>query len=361
MGIPFWKSIGFFVVVLWLSLRLFPTDRELGMYYASVEGFDAARFYLAKQFYRNPSDWPNSVRYLKSLGAAGNVREFENAMQRLYRLQKNRLKLHELAAEFYSGLEEYEEASRHWLAILRLDPAQKDARGRFVSFCLLNGHKDRLIELYSDEIKRGVAWTETYYELGRLYCLRHEAALAEAVYAKLLQKSPKEVSARTRLIDIDSYRGDGGKVLALYRELLALEPANEKFALGYAEALMKYEQWSEASDFIAQAMRKFPGNPRLVYLLVDAMMKTGKKKEALGILEGLRAEGKIRLNALKVMAEIYYEKGDYSKAREMLREYHEKTGGDYRSHHVLGDVLTRLGDKGGGKREYEEALRLLRN
>jgi tetratricopeptide (TPR) repeat protein len=361
MGIPFWKSVSFFVVMLWISLRLFPSNRELGLYYSASQGFDVARFYLAKQFYHNPADQANTIRYLRSLESAGNTREFEHALEKLYRMQKNPVFVHRIAADYYERRENLEEAARHWVLILRKDPSLKDVRSKFVSFCLLNHHAEQLMDFYDDEVREGIASLQTYYDLGRLYLLAKRTEDAQWVYKSLLERYPQESLAQLQLIRIFEYEGKLDAAARLYLQLAAEYPREEKIVLECADFLVRHERFTEAAELVRGAAPRFPNSQRMSYLLVDILYRTGDKQGAVAILEKLHAEGKIKLPALKTMGEIYSEQKQYLKAQGILKEYHEKTGGDYRSHHILGDVLSGLGDKSGGRREYEEALKLLRS
>ncbi|MFA6600175.1 MAG: hypothetical protein WC352_08215 [Candidatus Omnitrophota bacterium] len=361
MGIPIWKSALFFAAILWVALRLFPTSRELGFYYSEGEGFDSARFYLARQFHRDPLDKSNTVRYLRSLESSGDEKEFENALQRLYRVQQKPLLIHKIAADFYERRENYEEAARHWSAILEISPGQSEVRAKFISFCLLNNAREPLIRLYGAEVRRGKARPNTYYDLGRLYGLDGRAGEARRVYEGLLTRFPGEDRARQRLIEILEYQNDIDAADTLYKERIALSPASAKLIAEYGDFLIRHARLNEAESILRDAALKFPADDRLAMLYLDALLKKGSREESIRFLESLRAQGRLRPGLLRTLAELYSELGQGEKARDMLREYHEQTGGDYRSHHLLGDILSKLGDASGARLEYERALKLLRS
>jgi len=360
VGIPWWKSALFFVSIAVFGIALFPSQRETGKLFSETGSLDKARFYLEKQFHRDPADLANTVRYLDSLRYHNEDIVFERSVKRLERLFAGNLEFLDVVARFYEDNYDYGKACKYWFEMLKIDPNLKDIREKLISTALLSKDFAHLIGLYNFEISRGYAGPEDYYALARLYSLERNSARARDIYERLLGKYPEESNAKVLLADIYEVSGEPDKAIALYGKLINGSPDNINYALKYIDLLIKAKKDNEAMEALEIFSRRFSSDSRFVRLLSDMYVKLGKRKEAIGLLEELYRRDPENYIVLKSLGDLYMDTRDYEKALEVLNAYNEKTGGDYHSHHVLGDVLSAMGDKTGGEREYREALGLIR-
>jgi tetratricopeptide (TPR) repeat protein len=363
MGIAFWRSAVFFFSMAWFGLRLFPSERELGLFFSMGRSFDQARFYLAKQFHEDPADKANALRYLEALMEDGQYDLFERSSGKMLEVSPKDAPLHGLLARYYETAMQFEDASRHWMRMIQADPdspRSKDARDKLASYYTHSKDDEALLALYEERAARYGGPEEIYYELARIYLLNRRVREAESAYRRLLESFPEAGPAKLKLAEIYEYQGRGDEALALYRSAALESPEDPEKALFLARALMRHKKHDEALEHILSCRRHFPRRLLFLELLADVYGEKGEKLEALRVLEEALVLDPYRAKIYKMLGELYFDTGDNHKAQERLRSYHEKTGGDYRSHHVLGDVLRALGDKTGSRREYEKALELLR-
>jgi len=360
MGIAWWKSAIFFVSITVFGIGLIPSGREMGKLYTESDAFDKAQFYLEKQFHEDPYDLANAERYLRSLIYHDRDTIFLREAGKLARMHPKNMHILKLLAEFYEDRMDYPEASEYWLRLLRIDPELEDFREKLLSYYRLGKKYRKLREFYESEVERETASLNEYHDLARLYALSQDTGNSEKIYKMILQKSPGDNRAKTALADIYLYKGEVNKAIAMYRDIVSGQPDNINYALIYADLLIKYRKDEEAKEAIKSFLTRFPRDERLITLLSDVYSRTGKRKEAIALLEELYEKNPENHNALKTLGGLYADAHDYDRALEVLNAYNEKTGGDYHSHHVLGDVLSAMGDKAGAEREYRKALDLIR-
>jgi len=360
MGIQWWKSSFFFLTMAVLGVMLFPSQREMGKLFSESYVFDKARFHLEKLFHENPGDLANAERYLNSLRYLKEDALFLRAGRRMTHLYPDSVALNRIMAAFYEDRMDYEKSSYYWLRMLKAKPSLTETKEKLISYYTLYKQDDKLIAFYEMEIKNKTAGLETMRSLGSLYLLQKRAEKAGVLYAQILAEYPYDENDRVRLAGIYEYEGETQKAIAIYRQISQSNPENANYALKLVDVLIRYKKDKEALEVLESCATRFSGDGRFLEILSDMYAKLGRTKEAVLLLEKLYAENPQNYKLLKSLGELYLNAKDYEKAREALVVYNEKTGGDYHSHHVLGDVLLAGGDRPGSEREYRQALQLIR-
>lgn len=360
MGIPFWKSVLFFLSIAVFSGYLFPSQRELGMYFSMSNNFNKARFYLEKQFHKDPSDENNSKRYLLALIYNGEYALFDRVSKKLLAQMPDSLWLNEVMANHFEDKMWFREASGHWFKMLEADPKQVDVWDKIVSYCIQSKNTDLLIRVYELAKARTRFKEDIYEELGRLYCLKKMAAEAERTYKEWLEHVPNSIRAKVKLAEIFEYEGKADDALRIYRDISDKNPKRKEYAMRVIERLIYYKRGEELMSTLESYSKRFPDEEDFPKMLSDLYLRMGKREESVEMLKAFYEKHPKYCKALASIGEIYYSMGDLERAKEYLRKYHEKIEGDYHSHHVLGDVLSALGDENGSQREYRQALELIR-
>jgi len=360
MGIPFWKSALFFIAVTVFSGYLFPSQRELGMYYSASKNFNNARFYLEKQYHKDPGDENNARRYLRALIYNGEYALFERVTKKLLPENPNAFWLNEIMADYFEDKMDFREAGGYWFKLLAKDPEQGEVRDKIVSYCLRDKNTDLLIRVYEMEKARLPFNAEIYGELARLYCLKRMPGKAEKIYLEWLRQTPGDAGVSAKLAEVYECEGKADEALALYREIADRNPKNKEYALRVIEKLIFYKRGEELLDTLDQYTKRFPDSEEFPKMLADFYLRLGKREESVRMLKAFYETHPEYHKALASLGEIYFSMGNFTEARDTLRKYHEKTDGDYHSHHVLGDVLAALGDENGSRREYRQALDFIR-
>ncbi len=359
MGISFWKSCLFFLVVVILGIILFPSPRMMGLFYAQSRRLTQARYYLEQHYQLDPQDLPNTVRYLQTLITSGDFVLFEQVGQKALAIYPNELSVHRVMADFYEGQFQYDQASAHWEKMLLLDPKLKDIPEKLLSYYIFEKNYPALIRIYELAIQQKQDSPDLYYDLARLYALQKQFKQAETIYTQLLEKFPHEAEAKLKLADMYEYTKQEEQALALYKKISQEQRDNVQYAKLFLEKLIEYKKEIEAMQLFHVYKKQFSRSDAFLIFLADVYLDFNQRQEASALLETI-AQHPYRKSYLDKLGELYYKVKEYEKASDLLRSYHDQTTGDYHSHHVLGDVYAALGDQEGSRREYEKALQLIR-
>lgn len=360
MGIRFWKSFLFFAFMIVFSARLFPSQRETGLYYALSQQFDRARFYLAKQFHMDPGDTANSLRYLKALNYEAEYGRAEKVAKALVRQYPGRPPFRRALAEFYEDQMRFNEAVPHWEVLVRLRPADTETEEKLLAYYIYEKELEKLISFYEERLRNGRLSFERLMALGDLYLKTSQYGKAEKLYLFAAKAYPEKVDVLSRLAELYEYQGDVDRALPFYRKMADLHPRRREYSLKLAEKLIRYGRAREALSWMDGLAEKFPRDKRIMMSVAGYYIELEEKDRALALLESLYRNDYENPELLETLAFLYGDLKHYSKAIELLERLHEKTDGHYSTYHRLGDYRAAVGDAAGSRREYEKALRLIR-
>ena len=101
-------------------------------------------------------------------------------------------------------------------------------------------------------------------ELGRAYLATGEDAKAQRLFIEILNQQPNNRGAQIELARVQAYQQRYDQSDALYRKLLAADPADEAAAIGLTSNLMHERQRAEAAAVADAALRYHPNSLRLL-------------------------------------------------------------------------------------------------
>ncbi|KJJ83728.1 hypothetical protein OMAG_002387 [Candidatus Omnitrophus magneticus] len=360
MGISFAKSIIFFICIIFLGLMLLPSYREAGKLLIESGNYEGASFYLSKQFHRDPADIKNTKRYLESLIYLEKFDVMEKISEKLTHFHEKDIDMLKALASYYNMKMDMGKAAFYWEKILRVNPKDKEIKEKLIAYYVINKKHDNLINFYKREIKRDTAILSEYYSLGNIFLGRKNATAAISVWTALLDKFPNERLAVEKLAISYESAGDIEKSISLYRDIYSKYKVGNDYFLSFVEKLCRHNKMDEAIEMLEKLFYSGVRDKNIDGLLIELYQKSGRTKDALAILEECVEEYPEEYNFLKLAGELYLEQKDYTKAFTAIRSYNEKTGGDYHSHHIIGDLLCGMGDTRAGEFEYRKALELIR-
>ncbi|MDD2752528.1 MAG: tetratricopeptide repeat protein [Candidatus Omnitrophica bacterium] len=360
MGISLWKSITFFLIIAIFAVMLFPSQRELGKLYTKSGIFDQARMYLQRHFHQSPEDVASTARYLQSMLYYGDGREFLTITNQMIQRYPQDKVYYELLAEFYEHNMMNKEACEVWLKLLRFNPQASELKYKAISYYKLSKDIPGLIKLYQWLITKNAANLTDYYDLAQFYSLRRQASAAQKTYLAILKKWPKEQDAQWQLACSYDASGESEKAIEWYRKTYQENPNNKNYALTLTVALLEHNKDKEAQDLLGELLVRFTGDKKFISGLLYQFETLDKSKGFLAKIEEFYAAHPQNFAFLKMLGQNYFDLNNYKKAAEVLRRYNEATGGDYHTHHLLGDILSAWGEKSASEREYREALKLIR-
>jgi predicted CXXCH cytochrome family protein len=144
---------------------------------------------------------------------------------------------------------------------------------------------DRAVEEYVTVQRVNADRPESHLNLGLLYSQRNQPIQAEAEYRKALELDPAFVRAHVNLADL--YRdlnrdADGEKLL---REALRDSPRDPALNHALGLLLARQKRYADAIAALGHAARLAPDEARYAYVYAVALDSTGKRREALKVLE----------------------------------------------------------------------------
>lgn len=360
MGISLWKSMLFFVAVAIMGVILYPTNREIGKFYAIGTEVEKAYLYLANHFHKDPDDVLNAVRYLKVILHLDRIDEFKRLSQKLLKKFPKNFALREILADFYEARFDLASASEHWREMFLMKPHLEDLRDRLVAYYYQQKNYNGLIEVYKDELRRNKNNSDLYYEIGHIYALKRMPHEAEGIYLQLLERFPEEGDARIRLAEIYEYTGNIDKALVQYKKLCTMYPLVLDYSEGWIDTLERAKRYKEMAEALPIVIKNFPTKAYFPTLLAHVYMELKEPNKAIDTLRAFYESSRGgEANVLLQLADIYSFVKDYNKAKAAVLEYNRKTGGNVRSYHLLGDVYSATDNEIAGKVNYEKALHML--
>jgi tetratricopeptide (TPR) repeat protein len=130
---------------------------------------------------------------------------------------------------------------------------------------------------------------EGQLNLGLLESSLGNAAAAEQAYRAALSREPGFVPAYVNLADLLARTGREGEADELLRQALELEPDNAGAYHALGLSLVRQQKLAAAVPELARARELQPGNARFAYVYAVALHETGRRRQALEVLEAAQA------------------------------------------------------------------------
>ena len=359
MRFPLWQIVLFCLAVIVLSIRLFPSSREIGLFYYKSKKYDQVESYLAKQFHDDPTDLANAFRYLTALNETGKYELLEEEGKKMLAVYPEDYNVHQFMAKFYEDRLMTTKASRHWLKMLELNPKEETLPKKLVYYYRLTKNYPALIELYEKELAQHPDDSQLYYDLAGFYAMDRNLNKTKETYELLVKNFPEDIDAKRVLAQILEIVGRSQEALSLYREITQKDPKNQYGFEELLEKLLFYKEEREALEFTQGLMERFSDPQPFLLVISGFFTRLQNQQEWMTILEkfhGQRAQEPI---VMRLLGEVYYEKKNYSAALELLQELHDTNQCDYYSHYLMANIYEAWEKSSEANFEYELALRHL--
>jgi len=359
MGISFWKIFLFFAAILALGLLLFPSQRQLGMFYSKSRDYSEALPYLSQQYQQHPEDFLNTRRYVQALLDQGDFGAAGDIITVLEKAHGREPAVLELLADYYEGQMLYDQAGHFWSALLAAGASSPEDKEKLINY-YIDYKKTAAMIVFFESAAPAEKTPDMFYYLAQIYSSRRDAAEMERIYLALLQKFPREETAKRKLADLYEASGRRQEALPFLEKLFLENPGSRDYAQRYIDALFYFNRADAVRQALNLLIHKFSASPSVLMLAARAYARAGERARALAVLADAAQLTQKDRRSWAQLGEIYFELEDFDSAKNVLEILHEKNGGTYHSHHILGDVLVAMGDGTRGRREYERALELVR-
>jgi tetratricopeptide (TPR) repeat protein len=211
-------------------------------------------------------------------------------------------------ADYYAASHQLKEAIPLYLRVLELQPDDANAREKLATGFVLTNQRDKAIEMLEQIIKEHPDKYQPYDLLAQV--LDDEA--------RSLQRANRLQEAQAKF----------AKVAANYEQSLLINPNHAGTYLRLAElCLGPLKGPDRAVKLLADARRRFPGAPEIVYYLAIAQREAKQSQQAVATFEEALHEAQLQEDDDLINAKFYFnygaaaeQAGLYEKAADLLRK-----------------------------------------
>src|SRR6266540_3840257 len=210
-------------------------------------------------------------------------------------------------ADYYAASQQLKEAIPLYLRVLELQPDDANAQEKLATGFILTNQRDKAVEMLEQIIKEH---PEKYQP-----------------YDLLAQVLDEEARSLQRANHPDEAKAKFAKVAANYEQSLLINPNHAGTYLRLAELLLgPLKDPERAVRFLAEARRRFPGAPEIVYYLAIAQREAKQTQRAVVTFEEALRDAQLDQDNEIVNAKFYFnygvtaeQAGLYEKAADLLR------------------------------------------
>jgi tetratricopeptide (TPR) repeat protein len=210
-------------------------------------------------------------------------------------------------ADYYAASQQLKEAIPLYLRVIELQPDDANAREKLATGFILTDQRGKAVELLEQIIKEHPEKYQPYDLL-----------------AQVLDDEARSLLRENRL---DEAKARFVKVAANYEQSLLINPNHAGTYLRLAELLLgPLKDPARAVKFLAEARRRFPRAPEIVYYLAIAQREAKQSQRAVATFEEALREAQLDQDNEIVNAKFYFnygvtaeQAGLYEKAADLLR------------------------------------------
>lgn len=200
------------------------------------------------------------------------------------------------------------------------NPSDADLR-----YQLANAHFDlgRIVDAataYQETVRLDPNHARAWCNLGLCYRRLGNIDTARQAYERSLKIAPDDVTTLNNYVVLLSAQGDMQAMEMPLKRLSELKPDNAQAQSDYANLLFTMERFAEAADAYKKVITIDPGNTADYYNLGLCYYNTGDPNSALLTWLSALAYDTKNPSVREGIAVLYWERGDYDKAWEAVRE-----------------------------------------
>ncbi len=183
---------------------------------------------------------------------------------------------------------------------------------------------------------------DDYLKAARLYQKQGHSKQAVAVYKKIADLEPDNISVHQRIAEM------------CLKEGLKKDAADEYNKI--AEVYVKNNDVKEAESFFNQALSIDPDNRKAAFGIGNLRLKQDKLQDGINILEGILEKRPDDVKTLNLFIDACTKSGDYAKAEKGLRHMITLEPAEPAHHERLGYIFLRKGAFGNAISEFKAII-----
>ena len=250
-------------------------------------------------------------------------------------------------------------AQKYYEKALDRDPPNIEALAGIVTILTEQGRSADAIDRVEEQLKKVPTSDGAYLLLAGLQTARKDLSGAEGSLQNATKINRGNLDALILLSKVQMARGEPDSAIATAYELVASRPqdAHSYFFAGTMEELVGRTQ--KAEELYRKALQMEPNYAPAANNLAYLIVERGEDLEsALSLAQIARQKMPDSASAADTLAWVYYHKGLYGFAGDLLREALQKSPRNAAYHYHLGMVYEKQNNKSAAKMQIDLALQI---
>ncbi|MGE5053345.1 MAG: tetratricopeptide repeat protein [Acidobacteriota bacterium] len=348
----------------WLeAAKLAPTmgDAQLALAQVAREKNDATLLRsTAEQFIRNnPSDARGYLLRAESESGAKQLAAAEADLNKAIEVAPQSSTAYGAMGTFLRGQGRNEQAEKYYEQALDRNANEFQSLAGIVNILTSQKQLTKAIARVQAQAAKVPNSDAVYMLLGGLQVASQDLIGAETSLRKAVQLNPSNQDAIVLLSKVEMARGQGDKALATAYQSIANNPKQVAayFFAGTMEELRGNNQ--KAEEVYRKALEIEPHYAPAANNLAYLMTQNGEDLDAaLSLAQVARQNMPDSASAADTLAWVYYQKGLYDLAADLLQESLEKAPDNATYHYHLGMVYQKQNNKAASRKHLRRALQL---
>lgn len=260
---------------------------------------------------------------------------------------------------------QYSEAGKAYQDALDRNPNSTDALRGLMSTYLAQNQVDKALAVANAQIAKSPANSSFYYLLGGvLFSDKKDLTGAEAAFSRSVQLDRNNSSAVIKLGQTQGAKGEIDQAIATYQQAIQDHPRVPEFYILLGALYKSKRDWTKAQDAYQKALGLKPNDPLASNNLANVLLESGGNlDEAMSLAQTARRGLPESPNAADTLGWVYYQKGVYRPAIDMLKEAlklgeKKKAPDDPNIHYHLGMAYAKTDQPALARAQLERVLTL---
>jgi tetratricopeptide (TPR) repeat protein len=262
---------------------------------------------------------PSDIEAYNLLGMIeSQLRDYAGAvaiLQKALKIAPNSTKTRVNLGNLYASQKQFDLAEKEFRAVLRIDPANRDAHYNLGMLLVARGSPAQAIPHF---LRVRPQTTESRFNLVRAYFLTKQAKEALRVAAELSADPKSDVQAHFSLGVLLASEKDYSEAVVEFEKADALTPDTFEIVYNLGQALLRTGKFAEASLALNRALRLKPDSPDALYLLAQISVQQSRPLDALDLLVRAHRLTPQNLDVTFLMAQVSMSQNYYEDAIPLL-------------------------------------------
>jgi tetratricopeptide (TPR) repeat protein len=236
-------------------------------------------------------------------------------LQKALRIAPNSTKTRVNLGNLYASQKQFDLAEREFRAVLRIDPANREAHYNLGMLLVARGSPAQAIPHLA---RVRPPTTESRFNLVRAYFLTKQVKEAMRVAAEISADPKSDVQAHFSLGVLLASEKHYSEAVVELEKADSLSPDTFEIVYNLGQALLRDAKYAEAGRALNRALRMKPDSPETLYLLAQVSMEESRPLDALDLLIRAHKLAPQNLDVVFLMAEVSMSQNYFEDAIPLL-------------------------------------------